>query len=749
METPRDAESLSFEKTQRGMQRLAGSEQTPSITGSGTRAVEAWFLGPKGENADVFERLIIEAIRDQAFWRKNYHPGDPTHITEEMRRSAQYLEAMDSLQEGYRELLAFLKKSVPFFSMRYQGHMNWDLTIPGVLGYFAAMLYNPNNVAFEGSTATTLLEILVGDDLCRMLGFEIPPPRAAGQPAAEPERVRPWGHITCDGTVANIEAIWSARNLKLFPLALQAALKNEGSLKKAREVEIALPSGGSRPLLSLDTWALLNLKADDVLALPGRLATEFEGIDRKAITKALEKYSLQNLGVQEFSRRFLAGLSAAPVFLVPGTKHYSFPKAAALLGIGASNMIDVSVDKDARMSVARLRQELQSCLSQQRPVLTVVSVIGTTEESAVDAVSEVLELREEFRAQGLDFTVHADAAWGGYHASVVREDFDMPSPMAAFTTAPPPAAILSKYVTQQFKALGGADSITVDPHKSGYIPYPAGALCYRNSAMRDLVTFSAPVVFHGEAEPTVGIYGVEGSKPGAAAAAVYLSHRVIRPSKSGYGKIIGQALYSCKRLYVRLLCMSRPADPFTVVPVPRLRVEAELPGNSYEEKIIYLREAIDGRTNEEISADPAAVELLSELGPDENILAYAFNFRVTLPDGSTAVNTDLRTVNELNKAVYNRLSINPGEDIYGYDLIVSTTDLTLSTYGPEFFNDYAARLGVTEINDDHITVLRSVVMDPWVTETAKGSFIDVLETEFRKAVAGALQTVRATQTRGF
>src|SRR5215208_6398461 len=112
MELPRDAESLSFEKTLQGLQRLAGSGRTPAITGSGTRAVEAWFLGPKGENADVLERLITEAIRDQAFWRKNYHPDDPTHITEEMRRSAQYLEAMDSLQEGYRELLAFLKKSV-------------------------------------------------------------------------------------------------------------------------------------------------------------------------------------------------------------------------------------------------------------------------------------------------------------------------------------------------------------------------------------------------------------------------------------------------------------------------------------------------------------------------------------------------------------------------------------------------------------------------------------------------------------
>lgn len=738
MDVPRDSESLSFEKTAEGLKRLAKLGEMPEITGNGTRAIEAWFLGPKGENVDVLECLVVEAIRDQAFWRRNYHPSDPTHITEEMRRSPEYLQAMDSLQQGFRDLLSFLKKSVPFFSMRYQGHMNWDLTLPGILGYFSAMLYNPNNVAFEGSTATTLLEILVGDDLCRMLGFEIPKHESA-------DAIRPWGHVTCDGTVANIEAIWSSRNLKLFAVALQAALKNEDSLKKARDITIAIPQGGDKPLLSLDLWALLNLRADDVLALPERLSTEF-ALERTIVTAALEKYSLQNLGIQEFSRRFLTELKHAPIFMVPGTKHYSFPKAAAVLGIGSTNMIDVPVDKDARLNIYALRQLLQECLAQQRPVLTVVAVMGTTEESAIDPVSEVLALREEFRAQGMDFTVHADGAWGGYHASVVRNDFDMPPP-EALLFAPPPSPHLSKYVTKQYNSLGDVDSITVDPHKSGYIPYPAGALCYRNSAMRDLVTFSAPVVFHGDAEPTIGIYGIEGSKPGAAAAAVYLSHRVIRPSKSGYGKIIGQALYSCKRLYTRLLCMAGPADVFTVVPVPRLAVESEVPGSTPEEKIAYLREHIDRKTNDEISNDMEASALLPELGPDLNILAYAFNFKKVQADGSSVVNNDLKLANKLNKAIYNRLSINPGDDIYKYDLIVSTTDLTLNTYGSDFFNDYAARMGITTINDDHFTVLRSVVMDPWVTETTRlsstgkletVSFIDTLEKEIRKAVTGAL-----------
>lgn len=744
MEVPRDAESQAFEEAKRNIRDFYASAQVPQISGNGTRALEAWFLGPKAENADILERLIVEAIRDQAFWRRNYHPEDPFHITEKIRQSDDYLAAVDSLNDGYRQLLAFLKKSVPFFSMRYQGHMNWELTIPGILGYFAAMLYNPNNVAFEGSTATTLLEILVGDDLCRMFEF-------MDDSGIEP-KIRPWGHITCDGTVANIEAIWSARNLKMFPLALKAALEDD-ALKAAKDIEINLPGGERKPLVALDTWQLLNLKGDDVLEMPARISAEFPAIKRDAVTKALEKYSIQQLGFQNFSRRFLSEIEHAPIFTVPGTKHYSFPKAAALLGIGAANMIDIPVDIDARLDVDKLREKLNECLERKIPVMTVVAVIGTTEESGVDPIKKVLELREEFRRKGLDFTVHADAAWGGYHASVVREDFDMAPLPKGFVADLPLAAPLSGYVTEQFESLRLVDSITVDPHKSGYIPYPAGALCYRNSAMRDLVTFSAPVVFHGEAEPTVGIYGVEGSKPGAAAAAVYLSHRVIRPSKSGYGKIISQALYSCKRLYVRLVCMPRAEDGFVIVPVPNLERVEGVPGDNLQEKIAFISEKINKKTNAEIAADTDVSSLLPELGPDQNILAYAFNFKT-----EGVVNNDLRRMNALNKALYNHLSIKPGQDINQYDLIVSTTDLTRNTYGDAFFLSYAQRLGITEINDDHITVLRSVVMDPWVTETTRlsprgqletVSFIDILETEFRKAFAAAFKQIQPTNIRGY
>ncbi|KYF87182.1 decarboxylase [Sorangium cellulosum] len=708
-----------------GIGRFVNKGQIPRLGGPGTSAPEAWFLGMKAENADEFERLIVEAIRDQAFWRRNFHPDDPTVISEAIKRRPDFVHAMDTLKDSYRSLLALLKKSVPFFSMRYQGHMNWDTAMPAVLGYFAAMLYNPNNVAFEGSTATTLLEILVGDDLCRMLGYAIP-----DKAAHERGAVRPWGHITSGGTVANIEALWSARNLKLYPVAVQAALREEVALAAAKDFRVSAHGRAKVPLLTLDAWSLMNLEVDEILAIPSRLTAE-HGVAPGVLTEAMSRYSPQSLGMHEFFRRFCGALGGPPVILVPATKHYSFPKGAAILGIGAANVIDVPLDEDARMSIPALRKILKACLAERRPVYSVVAVIGSTEESAVDPLADILELRQEMRAAGLDFTVHADAAWGGYHVCVLRDDEGGVEPPGLEAKQASEVG-LGRHAVRHYTALSSADSITVDPHKSGYIPYPAGALCYRNGAMRDLVTFKAPYIVHDEAEPAVGIYGLEGSKPGAAVAAVYLAHKVIRPTKRGYGKIHRKSLFNCKRVYARLLCMAKPEDHFVVVPVSRL--PAEIAGSSAEEQIQFIRDRIDRKRDEELLADAQAMALLPELGPDVNILCYAFNFKHA--DGR--LNASLDKANRLNKAIYEVLSIKPGEDVASHDLIVSTTDFEQAHYGKAFLDSYKRRLGVGESEGNTITVLRSTVLNPWLTEDEEDSFLDMLEAEFREAISRAM-----------
>jgi hypothetical protein len=387
----------------------------PELRRSGTRALEAWFLGPKAENAQELEALLLEALRDHVYWRRNFHPGDPTHITEKAKREPDFLLAQDRLKENFRLLLAALKKSVPFFSMRYQGHMDWDLTIPGIVGYFAAMLYNPNNVAFEGSTATTILEMRVAEDICNMLGYKVPSKQEQREGA-----IPPWGHLTCDGTVANIEALWSARNVKFYPLAIQRAVQELDD--KGLDLDVTLCDGTTtKKLGQLEPWELLNIRCDDTLKLPERLHAQFQ-IPIDALTQAAKKFAVQEIGMHEFGKEFLGALQNPPVVLVSGTKHYSLPKAMALLGLGASNLKNVPVDEDARMNAGKLKDLLLEYSKNKTPVLAVVSVMGSTEESAVDPLVSILRLRDEFRSQGLDFNVHADAAWGGYHVCTIRED---------------------------------------------------------------------------------------------------------------------------------------------------------------------------------------------------------------------------------------------------------------------------------------------------------------------------------------
>lgn len=750
--TPRETASKAFEKATRRVQKYFNKANSLNLQTTGSRSVEAWFLGPRAENADLLKELILQAIDSQADWRTSYFPEDPAHITDEIKNSPDYQQAVELLKKSYDDLLERLKKSVPFFSLRYQGHMGWDTTIPSVIGYFAGMLYNSNNVAFEGSTVTTKLEIEVGDDLCRMLGYHVP------FKEDETDELRAWGHITCGGTVANIEAIWSARNLKFYPIALKQALLNDEALRTvADQIKINAYSEDvgtwtEQQFINLVPWQLLNLKVDDILGLSTQITEKLvsQGVEESEassiLSSALSNYSVQDLGIQEFSRLYLQDIKP-PVFFVPGTKHYSFPKAAAVLGIGAAHMIDVEVDEHARMRLEpiesgseqdglkgySLREDLEYCLKNRIPVYTVVAVIGTTEESAVDPLKQILALREEFSQKGLQFTVHADAAWGGYFASLLRTnaDFGLPSPK---DTAPP-ISTLSPYVEEQFAALPQADSITIDPHKSGYIPYPAGALCYRNSAMRNLVTFVAPYIFHGEAEPTIGIYGIEGSKPGAAPAAVYLSHRIIRPTRDGYGRILGQALYSGDKLYARLLCMAKEEDPFTIVPLAI--IPNSIPGNTEAERIEFIRQRIDGKTNEEIEQDQEAMAALKEIGTDLNIIIYAFNFKI-----NGQLNTSLKNANLLNKRYYENLSIDEDDDLNNYPMIVSTTDFTTEAYGAYFIEHYKQRLGVTGEANEPITVIRTVVQDPWKTETAEGSFIDEIEGIIRTSILKVIEDIQ-------
>lgn len=132
----------------------------------------------------------------------------------------------------------------------------------------------------------------------------------------------------------------------------------------------------------------------------------------------------------------------------------------------------------------------------------------------MDRLSAIVKMRDELqREKGISFLVHADAAWGGYFATMVdrgkEKEIGLPVDKRDPSQGLVPALTLKKDTEEDLFALKYADSVTIDPHKAGYIPYPAGSLVYRDGRMRHLVTWSSPYLSQGSSE-NIGVYGVEG-----------------------------------------------------------------------------------------------------------------------------------------------------------------------------------------------------------------------------------------------
>jgi glutamate/tyrosine decarboxylase-like PLP-dependent enzyme len=731
------------------------------LDGAGSDAITTWFLGPKGENGKLMQDLVGAALEAHLKFRRDVYPEDPKFITPAMQAAPDYKRSVETIRHDFEGVLKALQESGAFFSMRSQGHMLWDVTIPSLAGYFAAMLYNQNNVAAEASPVTTMMEIAVGDDLCRMLGYWAPHenPGTAGADG----RPRAWGHITCDGSIANMEGLWMARNLKFYPSALLAAARDVAEAAPILGLEVPLLDKQKKILANCTAWELLNLPIEAVVNLPALIEAQ-TGITTSQTSSYMAPYTVSALGMggacQEYI--FSRGLKRLPVLTTPATKHYSWPKGAALLGLGTNQQWDVHVDLDARQEVDRanrlhgnpatLRAYLQKALDTQTPIVTVVAVIGSTEESAVDPLHDIVQLRDEFRDRGLEFTIHADAAWGGYFASMLRERDEQGSASggnafhSGLSLAPIPETPMSDHLVRQYLSLGEADSITVDPHKAGYIPYPAGGLCYRDSNMRNLVSLKSPVVFHGAADPTVGVYGIEGSKPGAAAAAVYMSHKAIRPTRQGYGKLLEQCIFSSKKLYARLRTMARPEDPFCVAFVQR--IPAERDGFSEKEielQLQHIRDWFVDKPNAEI-VDGPHYDFFKQLGSDQTILTWAANFKNA--DGTW--NQDVGRLNDFNTQLYMTFSMMPIPSPDGGDklknpsdvkLILTSSSFGVSDYGPEFVESFLSRLGIKATREQldapdfpGVDFNISTQMDPWFTEDAANpqeGFLKTIEDTIR------------------
>ncbi|KAL8847899.1 MAG: hypothetical protein Q9221_007075 [Calogaya cf. arnoldii] len=697
--------------------------------------ISSLFLGPHAENYEYFKSNIIailEATRDA---RLNYFPEDG------------HTDKIGNAVKKAAELLS--KHSVPWWSPRYAAHMCMDMSMPSLLGYFMTMLYNPNNVSIEASPLTMIAEIEAGQQICEMLGYNLNP-EVKDTPVG-------WGHITSGGSgPTTINRYHLARNLKFYPLALRNAVKDFGPLSFIGNTFIVETCGGARKLFKdLSKWELLNLKVHTVLEIPNRLFLEY-GISSKFLQDTMKEYGIQSVGLGPLERQY--DVDKPIQYMLASTRHYSWPKGGAIAGIGSQNVVGIPPDLEARLDLNELDQHLQSSLEKQQAVYAVVAIIGSTEEGAVDPLRGVLELRRKYQAQGLSFVVHADAAWGGYFATMIPPDFRPGDPKNA---EPPkqtgrgdgfvPDASLRIETQEDIYAMREADSITVDPHKAGYIPYPAGSLCYRDGRMRFLITWASPYILGTGTTESIGIYGVEGSKPGASAMSTWLANRCIGTGPEGYGALLAEVCFTISRLSAHWAAMSTRSTSFICVPLNLLPAERKAmqdPNTSPEdyaqalhEEKQKIRERILNKSNQEIIDEDAeratedkAMVLLRALGSDLNINAFALNFRYS--DGT--LNDDVEEANYLNRRVVEALSVDsPEDDPTKIPFFLTSTEFEHELYG-NCARHFKKRLGLAQ-DEVSLFVLRNVLMTPFPTE---GNFIDKMVNIFREVIEKEVEVCR-------
>jgi glutamate/tyrosine decarboxylase-like PLP-dependent enzyme len=328
----------------------------------------------------------VSAVREWEDTFGAFQPHDSLRVTDEEFGAA------------FAEFAARLTDNYPFFHPRYAGQMLKPPHPAAVVGYLAAMLINPNNHALDGGPATAAMEKDVVGQLAAMLGF--------GQHL---------GHLTTSGTIANLEALFVARELH-----------------------------------------------------PG-------------------------LGIAYSAEA-----------------HYTHGRMCGVLGVPGT---PVGVDGAGRIDLAAL----DAVLAGGR-IGTVVATAGTTGLGAIDPVHEVLALARRHGAR-----VHVDAAYGGFFT------------LLAAGTAALGAAALDP---APWRAIAGCDSVVIDPHKHGLQPYGCGAVLFANPDVGRFYLHDSPYTYFTSGDLHLGEISLECSRAGAAAAALWLTFRLLPPTPDGLGRVL-------------------------------------------------------------------------------------------------------------------------------------------------------------------------------------------------------------------
>ena len=178
--------------------------------------------------------------------------------------------------------------------------------------------------------------------------------------------------------------------------------------------------------------------------------------------------------------------------IVPMSAHFSFKKAADILNL---KIIRVDLDENYCIDPNAVEENITE------NTIAIVGIAGTTELGVIDPIEELSEIAVEN-----DVHLHVDAAFGGFSIPFLKENgYDLPN----FDFS-----------------LEGVKSITVDPHKMGLAPIPAGGILFRDQSYLDAMSVDSPYLTIKNQSTIVG------TRLGASSAATFAIMKYF--GKEGY-----------------------------------------------------------------------------------------------------------------------------------------------------------------------------------------------------------------------
>ena len=181
--------------------------------------------------------------------------------------------------------------------------------------------------------------------------------------------------------------------------------------------------------------------------------------------------------------------------IIPDSAHFSFKKAADMLNL---KIVEAKLDENYKIDVESLKDVISD------KTVAIVAIAGTTELGLIDPIEEISEIAFEN-----NIYFHVDAAFGGFSIPFLRQaGYDLP----VFDFS-----------------LDGVCSITVDPHKMGLAPIPAGGIIFRKEEYLDVMAVDSPYLTVKTQSTIVG------TRLGASSAATYAIMKYF--GKEGYLKL--------------------------------------------------------------------------------------------------------------------------------------------------------------------------------------------------------------------